>query len=84
MSMLDVFQTSDFPTAVTLLTLRHTPQFVNRENPKRAVFVYQRTPEFEIDLNEIKSGIKVDPFDFWNAQKRLKQLLYEGTEGVWR
>ena len=79
MNMLDEFKTSDFPTAATLLALKHILHVVDRENPHRAIFIFNRTPRLDSDLEKIRAGIKIDPFDFWNAQKRLKSILYDNT-----
>ena len=77
--MQDEYSTSDFPTAAALLALKHAPKSVDRDNPRRASFIFERTPKLTIDLQKIRDGIKIDPFDFWNAQKRLKHILYDET-----
>lgn len=71
------YSTSDFPTAVTLLVLKYFLETVDRRNPRRAIFIFERSSQLENDIKKIQSGqIKVDPLDFWSAQKRLKQALY--------
>ena len=77
--------TSDFLEAILLWLLKHALVSINRDNPRRALFVFERTPKLEEDLQTIRRGqLKVDPVDFWNAQKRLKRILYDATEGVWK
>ena len=79
MSMSRIYQTSDFPTALTLQVLRHELTDIDRTNPRRSVFYFIDSSELQEDLQKLRRGeIKVDPLDFWYAQKRLKQMLYDG------
>lgn len=74
------YQTSDFPTAVSLLVLKHPLIGVDSTNPRRALFRFEQSDKLEADIRKIQSGrIQVDPLDFWNAQKRLKHILYDET-----
>lgn len=75
------YQTSDFPTAITLLVLKHVLKGLDRRDPRRASFQFEHSPKLLADLEALRGGkIKVDPFEFWYAQKRLKQLLYEDQQ----
>ena len=73
------FKTSDFPTTVTLLLLRHQIVDVDRSTPSRVIFEFENTKELQQHVEQMHIGtLKVDPVDFWQASKRCKQMIYEG------
>ncbi len=72
------YQTSDFPTAVTLLVLKHALLGIDNSNPRRAIFQFEQSDKLKADIIKIQnSRLQVDPLDFWHAQKRLKHMLYD-------
>lgn len=76
--MSNVYGTSDFPTALILLHLRHEVIGVDR-SAGRAVFQFSDNRKLKEDIKKIRrQEIKVDPIDFWYSQKRLKHILYDG------
>lgn len=78
MEMKKLNETSDLPTAATLLLLKHRLLSVDKSNPRRAVFIFEQTPELEDHIRQINQGdMRVDPIDFWNAERRCKQFIYE-------
>lgn len=75
--MPNLYETSDFPTALTLLHLRHEIVGVDRSSG-RAIFQFDDIPKLQDDLKRLRKGaIKIDPIDFWYSQKRLKHILYD-------
>jgi hypothetical protein len=63
--------------------LKHSILSVDRSNPRRVVFNFERSPQLLADLKKIDANqILVKPFEFWNTQRRCKQLIYrEGPYG---
>lgn len=79
MSMSTTYKSSDFIIALTLQVLGHEIADIDRTNPRRSVFYFIDSAELQEDLRKLrKREIKVDPTDFWYAQKRLKHMLYDG------
>ena len=76
---MSIYRTSDFPTATTLILRKHKLLRIDRTNPRRAEFEFKETKPLEEDLTALLRGeLMVNPSEFWAAQKRCKQLLYNG------
>ncbi len=73
------YQTSDFNLAISLLTFNQQLVELNRSNPKRIEFCFKDTVELHqlIDLYWSRK-LSVLPQDFYNAQKELKNRMYQG------
>ena len=70
------YQTSDFPTASVLLLRKHRLLNVDR-SAQRVIFEFEDTEQLQTDINQLQSGdLRVEPLDYWTAQRRCKQLLY--------
>ena len=75
------YQTSDFPTSIVLLLRRHRLLEVDRSNPRRVVFSFEQTTALERDLDHLAVGkLRVDPMEFWAAERRCKSLIYNSHE----
>lgn len=75
---MSTYQSSDFVTISTLVLRKHQLVRIERSNPRRAVFEFERTPQLEDDVDSLRRGdLLVDPTDFWAAERRAKQLIYE-------
>lgn len=82
MEMKNINETSDLPTAATLLLLKHRLLSVDKSNPRRAVFIFEKSTELEEHIQQINQGdMRVDPVDFWNAERRCKQYIYQSSGG---
>lgn len=71
------YDTSDYPTVVTLYLRKHELANVDRTNPRRIIFSFTETDKLLQDLQLLNTGqLKVDPIEFWQAERRCKQILY--------
>lgn len=78
---MSTYQTSDFVEGPMLVMLHHRLCGVDRKNPKRVVFAFEDTPKLREDIGKLNTGkLLVNPFDFWTAQRRCKQLIYGKEE----
>lgn len=78
---MELYRTSDFVTAAVLVLLRHTVLHVDRTEGQRVVFEFERAPQLEEDLGRLdRRELRVDPLEFWMAERRCKRLLYESAE----
>ncbi len=72
------FQSSDFLTIAVLVLRKHRLLRTINDDPKRVVFEFERTSQLEEDVENLRLGnLLVDPADFWAAERRAKQLIYE-------
>jgi hypothetical protein len=79
MTMTNLYQTSDFLTAATLLVRKHSLLGIDTANPRRVVFQFQDHAQLHKDIELLNRGeLLVDPTDFWAAERRCKQLIHEG------
>lgn len=73
------FKTSDFLTVSVLLLRKHVLFAIDSSNPRRVVFQFEDSPQLRKDVQLLRRGeLLVDPADFWAAERRAKQLIYEG------
>lgn len=73
------FRTSDFVTIVVLILRKHRLLRTINDDPKRVFFEFERTPQLEADVEDLRLGnLLIEPADFYSAERRTKQILYEG------
>jgi hypothetical protein len=72
----DTYVTRDLALATTI-SLQFPIQDIDRSNPRKAVFVFLRSPELE-DLVEgyFRNELKISPQTFFNQLRDIKSRLY--------
>jgi len=71
------FSTHDFSLAATI-SLFHPIEDIDRENPRRAEFVFKRDAELDDLISSYwRRELKVDPQSHADAMRILKARLYE-------
>lgn len=72
------FSTDSFVLASFLLSHECILLEVDKTNPRRASFIFKKTKEIERLIKEFHTfQAKIEPHKFFNAQKDLKQRLYD-------
>lgn len=70
------YLTSDLALA-TALNMSFPLEDIDRGNPKRAVFVFRRSPELEKTVDDFfRNEIKVSPQIYFNQLRDIKARLY--------
>lgn len=78
MSNNNIFSTDSFNLASFLLSESCPLIFVNKTDPKRAIFIFQDSEQLRILKDKFLSyQAQVEPNRFCSAQKNLKQILYQ-------
>lgn len=73
-----IFQTNNLPLAVSVLCLGFQIISLNKENPKRAIFVFQKTEKLEQAISDFYNDkLLISPRRFFDTQKMLKSRIYE-------
>ena len=73
----DYYQTSDLACAA-VLSLSFPIELVDRSDPRRACFMFNRTENLDEFLKQYLRGeLRVEPRAFFNAIKTIKIRLYE-------
>ena len=72
----NTYVTSDLALATTI-SLQFPIQDIDRSNPRKAVFVFLRSPELE-NLVEgyFRNELKISPQTFFNQLRDIKSRLY--------
>ena len=71
------YETSDLGTASYLLTIGHQLLTLNRVNPRRALFIFERTSDIERTVEDFWNGTaRVAPLALLQSQKTLKSRIY--------
>lgn len=71
------YLTSDFPTIAVLFLRKHQLLHIDRSDSRRAIFSFTQTSSLQTDLQQLNAGeLRVNPLEFWAAERRVKQLLY--------
>lgn len=80
------FGTSDFYLAAFLAAKGLKLNHVDRNDPRRFVFVFENVKHREKLVQDFLFGdAEVEPKSFVGAIKNLKNLLYlDGREGLWK
>lgn len=74
-----LFETSDFPLAVTLLSLGFPLQQLDSSNPLRAVFCFTQSVTLQKTVDDFwNSKISIEPISFLNNQRALKARIRGG------
>ena len=70
------YQTSDLSLATTI-SLFQPIEKIDRSNPRKSVFCFQKTPELEKLIDEyFRNEIKVSPQVYFNQLRAVKARLY--------
>lgn len=73
----DYYKTFDL-SLVTTISLFLPIEDINKQNPRRAEFIFQRTKELEKLIDKYwKKELLVEPRDFFDQLKALKGRIYE-------
>lgn len=71
------YQTSDLSLATTI-SLFCPIEDIDRSNPRKAVFLFRRTPELEKLVNQyFRNEIKISPQTYFNQLRVIKARLYD-------
>ncbi|MGH7202971.1 MAG: DUF5659 domain-containing protein [Candidatus Levyibacteriota bacterium] len=74
------FSTSDL-TLATALSLWYPIEKIDKKNPRKAQFVFTRSPQLESLISSFWRGeLKVDPKEYAAQQKNIKTRLYDDFE----
>ncbi len=77
MNNINIFPTTNFPLASFLLSKGCKIVSVDKANPKRTIFNFQDSDlRKELTDKFLAYEALVEPHDFFNSQKDLKQLIY--------
>ena len=72
----DTYVTSDLALATTI-SLQFPIQDIDRSNPRKAVFVFLRSPELETLVEGyFRNELKISPQTFFNQLRDIKSRLY--------
>jgi len=72
----DTYVTSDLALATTI-SLQFPIQDIDRSNPRKAVFVFLRSPELEELVEDyFRNELKISPQTFFNQLRDIKSRLY--------
>lgn len=70
------YLTSDL-ALVTTLSLKFSIEEIDRSNPRKAVFVFRRSPELEELVDQFFSNkLQISPQVFFNQLRDVKNRLY--------
>ncbi|MDD5738506.1 MAG: DUF5659 domain-containing protein [Candidatus Pacebacteria bacterium] len=71
------YKTSDFALAV-VLSLSFPIYEIDKENPRRAYFVFEQTKELDEMVDSYyRDDLKISPMAFFNQTRALKARLYD-------
>lgn len=78
-----LFSTDNFALAIFLKIKNCKLLQINKQNPRRAIFIFEDTPERERLTKDYWEGKTfVEPQSFYNTQRELKTLLYDNSYPV--
>ncbi|PIS13871.1 hypothetical protein COT65_01885 [Candidatus Shapirobacteria bacterium CG09_land_8_20_14_0_10_47_13] len=70
------YQTSDLSLATTI-SLFCPIEDIDRSNPRKAVFIFRKTPELEKLIDQyFRNEIKISPQVYFNQLRAVKARLY--------
>ena len=70
------YSTSDLSLATTI-SLFYPIEDIDRSNPRKAVFIFRKTPELEKLIDQyFRNEIKVSPQIYFNQLRVIKARLY--------
>jgi hypothetical protein len=71
------YQTSDLSLATTI-SLFCPIEDIDRSNPRKAVFLFRKTPELEKLVDQyFRNKIKISPQTYFNQLRVIKARLYD-------
>lgn len=74
--LIKVFSSADLALA-TAISLHYPLEDINKENPRRALFVFNDSPKLqELIIRYWKGELRVEPRLFFDNLKALKARLY--------
>lgn len=77
----DVFETSDFPLAITLLSFGFIIENFDVTEPRKIKFLFEKTGRLEKLINDYwDNKVLVNPKTFFNAEKELKSRMHQIRE----
>ncbi len=77
MNELEVIKTSVFTLAATLLCLGHDVDGIDKENIKRVIFYFKKTPLIDSNVRKyFANDILVNPLDFARAQREIRAQIH--------
>ena len=72
----DYYSTSDLSLATTL-SLWYPIEEIDRSNPRKAFFIFRKTPELEKLIDQyFRNEIKISPQVYFNQLRVIKARLY--------
>ena len=71
-----IYKTADLALA-TVISLWHPIEAINKQNPRKAQFIFKRESELDNLVENYWQGkLKVEPKAYFNALRTLKARLY--------
>lgn len=71
------YQTSDLSLATTLSLFAPIEEIDRSSNPRKAVFIFRKTPELEKLIDQyFRNEIKISPQVYFNQLRVIKARLY--------
>ncbi len=72
----DYYSTSDLSLATTI-SLFYPIEDIDRSNPRKALFIFKKTPELEKLIDQyFRNEIKISPQVYFNQLRVVKARLY--------
>lgn len=77
MNEIEVIKTSDFTLAATLLCMGHDVDGIDKENMKRVIFYFKKTPTIDANVAKyFRNELLVNPLDFARAQREIRAQIH--------
>ncbi len=77
----ELFETTDISLANTIYYFGGKIEAINKANPSRAIFIFERSKELDILIQGFWShSLHVDPLNYFNSLKEIKTRLYQAIE----
>ena len=77
---MDLFKTSDLPTAAALYALGFIWDSSDRSDPRRCIFEYKKTKELTTTLKKLeKRTVLLEPYKYFESVSACKRYIYEPT-----
>jgi hypothetical protein len=74
----NLYSTADLGLA-TILDQKYSIHHINRDNPKKIVFIFQKDEDFDSYLDKYwNSELRVDPLKYYQHLKLMKSRIYGG------
>lgn len=64
-------------TSAALMSGGHKLESLDKENPKKIQFIFERTSKLDVDISKYWSGdLRVEPRAYFDNLKMIKQRIY--------